>query len=133
MVPKRFGHTPAGRGRYKAAAGDEGSGAVAESGAETVTVAVTEAVTATATAPVTVAASAMPRSSADTASNGRAVPVVVGTLGASVPSAIRAQQLAGGALSGSALLRIKSEARFKTAVGGDSDTMGPCRPSTTTR
>ena len=38
--------------------------------------------------------------------NGRAVPVVVGTLGASAPSAIRAQQLAGGALSGSALLSI---------------------------
>ena len=44
------------------------------------------------------------------ASNGRAVPVVVGALGVSVPSAIWAQQLAGGALSGGALLRTKSEA-----------------------
>ena len=46
---------------------------------------------------------AFSRGSAVLASNGRAVPVVVGALGVSVPSAVRAQQLAGGALSGSAI------------------------------
>ena len=58
------------------------------------------------------------RGSAVLASNGRAVPVVVGALGVSVPSAVRAQQLAGGALSGSALLSISpgsDEGRRRTS------------------